>query len=426
MRSSSRWSVAKKISVPAVAAPRPAGILGSTPKLPPRPGPKSVPRPSEVKPAPAVVAVAVPESRDTLYDASAVHAHDDEVLPEPVNATEVSTVSGTPSMEMDTCEEEDLDEAEISSSMPAPETRPPVTLRSSPPPLPSRKTPVPPIPAKALAVTPPPAWLVQAVTPKPKTPRTVIEPIVPAEMCVPTPVPVRRPTPAPVPVATPVEAPAPGPVSLAAPISAIAPTKKSNPPPPERIATAPRLITTPSPMRATLSSIDEILVHLFEAMFDLHFLRDSVEGATFCLSVALGKLPCRAGFVHLYDIDSRAFITVAIYGEGTASMLATRHGDTDLMLAAAMREQRAVVFNGAQAATARHALLGEVESVIVAPVLDGGRFLGAIELYNPLDGAPFGEREQNALTYIGERFAEFVAARGVVVDAKTIGVLSSR
>ncbi len=48
----------------------------------------------------------------------------------------------------------------------------------------------------------------------------------------------------------------------------------------------------------------------------------------------------------------------------------------------------------------------------MAPVMLAGRFLGAIELLNPIDGEPFTESDGNAVTYIAEQFAEFVAARG--------------
>jgi GAF domain-containing protein len=59
-------------------------------------------------------------------------------------------------------------------------------------------------------------------------------------------------------------------------------------------------------------------------------------------------------------------------------------------------------------------------SVIAAPVMQAGRFLGALELLNPLDGQPFTESDANAVMYIAEQFADFVAARGVVTDPDRI------
>ncbi len=65
--------------------------------------------------------------------------------------------------------------------------------------------------------------------------------------------------------------------------------------------------------------------------------------------------------------------------------------------------------------------LGGISSLVVAPVMEAGRFLGAIELANPLDGNPFTEPEGNALSYIAEQFAELVGSRGVVTDPERIG-----
>ena len=45
---------------------------------------------------------------------------------------------------------------------------------------------------------------------------------------------------------------------------------------------------------------------------------------------------------------------------------------------------------------------------------------GLIELANPTDGHAFNEGDGNALTYIGQQYAEFVAARGVIVDDEHI------
>jgi len=93
-----------------------------------------------------------------------------------------------------------------------------------------------------------------------------------------------------------------------------------------------------------------------------------------------------------------------------------------------MRKRRAVVVADAtetEAATnERYVLLGGARSLIVAPVMLAGRFLGAIELVNPLDGQPFTESDGNAITYMAEQFAEFVAARGVITDPERIAAVA--
>ena len=60
------------------------------------------------------------------------------------------------------------------------------------------------------------------------------------------------------------------------------------------------------------------------------------------------------------------------------------------------------------------------KSVLCAPVQVSGRYLGLIELANPVDGQPYTDGDGHALSYIGEQFAEFVAAQGVVIDPDAI------
>jgi len=94
------------------------------------------------------------------------------------------------------------------------------------------------------------------------------------------------------------------------------------------------------------------------------------------------------------------------------------------MLMAAMRKRRALVIadatQGDAASLARYVALGGARSLVIAPVLHQGRFLGAIELVNPLDGQPFNESEGNALTYIAEQFAKFISSHGIVTDPERI------
>ena len=257
------------------------------------------------------------------------------------------------------------------------------TLRSSPPPLPPRKTFIPP----QAATTPraPASWL--------GTPLAVVGPAARA--------------------------------AISPAVAPIPPTKKSSPP-----DGRPRFITTPAPTkaRATMASLDEIVVQLFESMFDLNFLDNSVDGARFCLALALEKFPSRVGYAHLFDINTRQFVVACAHGPGAPATLGQRHDGEDPTLAAAMRAERAVIFGPAHAASApaRYAPGGTIKSAVVAPVIHDGRFLGALELVNPCDDEPFRERERDALTYIAERFAEFVASRGVIVSAETIAELTAQ
>ena len=207
------------------------------------------------------------------------------------------------------------------------------------------------------------------------------------------------------------EVPAPAPPVVHAPVAATMPQARHAAP------------AQPVQPRQRLRS-EDLIADLFESMHNLHFVRDALEGGEFCLTLALEKIPSEFGIVHLYDIDRREFLVTTTRGLGTSKLLLRRHAENDALLASAMRKRRALVVDDAAQSDAtgidRYVALGGVRSVIVAPVMQSGRFLGAIELMNPLDGKPFSESDGNALSYIAEQFAEFVATRGVVTDPERI------
>jgi GAF domain-containing protein len=60
------------------------------------------------------------------------------------------------------------------------------------------------------------------------------------------------------------------------------------------------------------------------------------------------------------------------------------------------------------------------KSTLCGGVKQGGRYLGAIELVNPMGGGPFHDSEINALDYICEQFAEFLANRPIVLEADVV------
>lgn len=189
---------------------------------------------------------------------------------------------------------------------------------------------------------------------------------------------------------------------------------------------------TPTPSRpswrpvtsARRTSGDELIADLFEAMHELHFAHDAIEAGEFVLGLMMQMIPSRAALIHMYDIDKREFVVASTSGVGTEPLLLRRHPEAEPLLSAAMRKRRAVVVADAttemDALAARYELVGGAKSLIVSPVMLAGRFLGVIEVLNPNDGLPFTEHEGNAVDYISEQFAEFVAARGVVVDAERI------
>ncbi len=210
-----------------------------------------------------------------------------------------------------------------------------------------------------------------------------------------------------------------------APITPEFPASTPAPGPSVRRGSSPRVREAGARVRG-----EELIADLFEAMHDLRFLPDAIEGGEFCLTLSMQEIPSQVGIVHLYDIDRREFVVTSARGANAPSLLLRRHPETDPMLASAMRGRRAVVIADAEQSDAatidRYVAVGGARSVIVAPAMQAGRFLGAIELLNPLDGQPFTDSDGNAVLYIAEQFAEFVAARGIVTDPDRIAARRSR
>ena len=166
---------------------------------------------------------------------------------------------------------------------------------------------------------------------------------------------------------------------------------------------------------------DELISMLFESMHDLHFLRDALEGAEFCLGLAQELIPSRAGLTHFHDVERREFVLVRAHGEGTAELIGKRHLEGETLLAAAVKKRRAFVAEARDAMTSRYLVIGGAKSVVLAPVLVASRALAVIELVNPSDGAPFTQAEANAMNYIAEQFGEFLSTRGLVFEEKRTG-----
>ncbi|RYE92242.1 MAG: GAF domain-containing protein, partial [Myxococcales bacterium] len=110
-------------------------------------------------------------------------------------------------------------------------------------------------------------------------------------------------------------------------------------------------------------------------------------------------------------------------GDRREALLLKRAPEREPLIHQVMRTRRARVVSGGDAL-----LDGErwraggamVHSAIVAPVALGGRFLGLLELLDPVDGGRFAESDAYALSYIGEQFAEFLGQRGVMIDPEAV------
>jgi hypothetical protein len=211
-----------------------------------------------------------------------------------------------------------------------------------------------------------------------------------------------------------VNASASGAAGAAAPAGPVAPAT----------AAIPASATASAPRRRQRSS-EDLIGELFETMHELHFLPDLISGAEFVMKVLHGALPCELTLVHVFDINTRQFVVVRASGPGSDKLLLHRTADADPVLSAAMHRRRSLRADHAAGdpryASGRWQLSGvQPRHAACGAVQQHGRYLGALELANPLGNVPFSENELNALDYICEQFAGFVASRPIIVDADVV------
>ena len=226
------------------------------------------------------------------------------------------------------------------------------------------------------------------------------------------------------------------PVSVAAPTAPVPDAAAAIPLTREKMPTNPgreRLQSQPGGGRASrprLAAVrrragEDLIGELFETMHDLHFMQSVADGAEFMLAAVESIVPCEGVLIHVFDINTQQFVVVRAKGPGTMQVLLHRTPDGEPFFNAIMRRPGSVAIHDVEkdprvlgprwdalGVTPRRALCG--------PVRQGGRYLGLLEVANPLGDAPFHQTEQNAIDYVCEQFAEFLANRPIVVDADVI------
>ncbi len=195
----------------------------------------------------------------------------------------------------------------------------------------------------------------------------------------------------------------------------------------EKMASQPNAARASKPRMAAVRrrAGEDLIGELFETMHDLHFLQGVADGAEFMLAAVDSIVPCDGVLIHVFDINTRQFVVVRAKGPGAMRVLLQRTPDSDPFFNAVMRRPGSVAIHdvASDPPSARPALGsagGEAAARAVRPVRQGGRYLGLLEVVNPLGDAPFHQTEQNAIDYVCEQFAEFLANRPIVLDADVI------
>jgi len=170
---------------------------------------------------------------------------------------------------------------------------------------------------------------------------------------------------------------------------------------------------------------EDLIGELFETMHDLNFMRGIDDGAEFVLAAVESVVPCDGVLIQVFDINKREFVVVRAKGPGAMPALLHRTPDSDPFIQGVMRRAGSVAITDvgreSRLLGARWTALGvEPRRALCGPVRLGGRYLGLVELANPLGDAPFHQTEQNAIDYVCEQFAQFLANRPIVLDADVI------
>jgi len=170
---------------------------------------------------------------------------------------------------------------------------------------------------------------------------------------------------------------------------------------------------------------EDLIGELFETMHDLHFMQGIGDGAEFLLAAVDSVVPCDGVLIHVFDINTQNFVVVRAKGPGAMQVLMHRTPDSDPFFQAVMRRPGSVAFHDVdkdpRVLGPRWEALGvRPTRALCGPVRQGGRYLGLLEIVNPLGDAPFHQTEQNAVDYVCEQFAEFLVNRPIVLEADVI------
>jgi hypothetical protein len=170
---------------------------------------------------------------------------------------------------------------------------------------------------------------------------------------------------------------------------------------------------------------DEIISDLFEALALLPQQSDAGVGAALVLESVARALPCAGAFVHFFDLNTNEFVVSQAKGPQAERVLGVRTSQKESPFAALAKREGARCLDASfdtQYLSARRWEVLEVRPhfALCGLIVRQRRLLGAIELANPTDGAPFTESEARAIDYVCERLGEFLADRPLEFGAVVI------
>ena len=193
-------------------------------------------------------------------------------------------------------------------------------------------------------------------------------------------------------------------------------------PPPGPVSMPPPGFTAQAPTRR---SSDDLLSDLFDALAPLPQQADSAAGAALVHRVVSAALPCAGVLVHFFDLNTNEYVVIRAGGPKAAAVESLRTRQKEPPFGALVRQDGArcidAAFDGNYVAARRWELLGvRPHFALCGLIVRERRLLGAVELVNPVDGAPFTEAEAKAIDYVCERLGEFLEQRPLEFGAIVI------
>lgn len=169
---------------------------------------------------------------------------------------------------------------------------------------------------------------------------------------------------------------------------------------------------------------DDLAQALFDASRALDLESDALSAARFCLDALHRIIPCRVSVVHWFDISKRDFVVVHARGEESEAMVLERSSHDDPLLRIAMQKVEPFAWEDLRRAPVtrltRFSELGNVATALVCPLVAAPRWLGAIELVDPVDRAPFRTEDIKNARYVADRYTRFLKSHSQVVDVSRI------
>jgi hypothetical protein len=222
-------------------------------------------------------------------------------------------------------------------------------------------------------------------------------------------------------------------VAAFAPANEVQGERSSIVPPPiaEPVEAAPNAPSAPPPSLADVygeerapaterPAGDRLVGALFEALHDLHFQEDVRAGAEFVAKVLANAMHASTVLVHVYDINSRHFVVMSALGSRAAALSDYATAEDEPFLVEVMKEDEAVLVldpkDDPRLCRGRFKLIEPQRSLVSAPAVIEGRYLGLVEIVDPADGSEFTEDDRNALSYTASAFARFLDRRGIVLS----------